>query len=78
VVNRWLPRVIGVLVALVLLPIAAQVGAGLYVAWFMRQAERQVTEQQLTVDGRETPALGGAEIRSNIRDLLRVRAPKAP
>ena len=69
---------IGVLVALGLLPIAAQVGVRLYVAWFMSQAERQVLERQLTVDGRGTLALRGAEIRSNIRGLPRVQAPKTP
>ncbi len=69
--KRWLPRVIGALATLVLLPVVAHAGVRLYVAWFMRQADRQVVERQLTVDGRGTLALRGAEIRSNIRDLPR-------
>ena len=51
---------IGVLVALGLLPITAQLEVCVYVAWFMSQAERQVLERQLTVDGRGTLALRGA------------------
>jgi hypothetical protein len=66
--KRWLPRLIGALAAVVLLPIVAQAGVRLYIAWFMRQTDRQVVERQLTVGSRGTLALRGAEIRSNIRD----------
>src|SRR5262245_13549177 len=69
--KRLLPRVVGALALLMLLPVVAQAGVRLYVAWFMRQAEGRVLERQLTVEGRGTLVLRGTEIRSNVRDLPR-------
>jgi hypothetical protein len=71
VLKRLLPRVVGALAILMLLPVVVHAGVRLYVAWFMRQAERPVAERQLTVDERGTLVIRGAEIRSNARDLPR-------
>ena len=71
VLKRLLPKVVGALAILMLLPVVVQAGVRLYVAWFMRQAERPVAERQLTVDERGTLVIRGAEIRSNARDLPR-------
>jgi hypothetical protein len=63
-VKRWFPRVVGVLAALVLVPIVAQAGVHAYVAWFLRQGDLQILERQVAVPGRGTVALRGMEIRS--------------
>ena len=73
-VKRWFPRVVGALAALVLVPIVAQAGVRAYVAWFLRQGDRQVLERQVEVPGRGTVALRGTEIRSNVRDRPRTFA----
>jgi hypothetical protein len=74
VVKRWFPRIVGALAALVLVPIVAQAGVRLYVAWFLRQGDRQLLERQVTVPGRGTLALRGAEIRTNVPDQPRTFA----